>query len=59
MQGHPEFTREYSRDLMEMRREILGVETYSEGVASLAKPLKKNIIARWIIRFMKGKPATE
>ena len=59
MQGHPEFTREYSRDLMEMRQEILGVETYTEGVASLAKPLKKNIIARWIIRFMKGKPATE
>ena len=59
MQGHPEFTREYSRDLMEMRREILGVETYNEGVASLAKTLEKDIVARWIIRFIKGKPAAE
>ncbi|MBT3623841.1 MAG: GMP synthase [Gammaproteobacteria bacterium] len=59
MQGHPEFTREYSRDLMDMRREILGVETYNEGVASLAKTLEKDIVARWIIRFIKGKPAAE
>jgi len=57
MQGHPEFTREYSRDLMKMRQEILGAETYVAGVASLDKPLMRDIVARWIIRFIKGKPA--
>jgi GMP synthase-like glutamine amidotransferase len=56
MQGHPEFTREYSKDLMEMRRDILGAETFNAGVASLDKPLMRDIVSRWIIRFMKGKP---
>lgn len=57
MQGHPEFTQEYSRDLMDMRQEILGAETYNVGVASLDKPLMREMVSRWIIRFMKGKPA--
>ncbi|MGV0036621.1 MAG: glutamine amidotransferase-related protein [Candidatus Azotimanducaceae bacterium WSBS_2022_MAG_OTU7] len=57
LQGHPEFTREYSRDLMEMRQDILGPETYTAGVASLDKPLMRDIVSRWIIRFIKGKPA--
>ncbi len=57
MQGHPEFNREYSRDLMEMRRDILGPETYRAGVASLDEPLMRDIVSRWIIRFIKGKPA--
>ena len=59
MQGHPEFTQAYSRDLMEMRQEILGAETYSAGVASLDKPLMRGVVARWIIRFMKGQPAAD
>lgn len=58
MQGHPEFSREYSRDLMEMRQDILGPDTYKAGVASLDKPLMRDIVSRWIIRFIKGKPAS-
>ena len=57
MQGHPEFTQEYSRDLMDMRQETLGAGTYTAGVASLDKPLMREIVSRWIIRFMKGKPS--
>lgn len=53
MQGHPEFRPEYSRDLMEMRREILGEEVYQAGVASLDKGLDSDVIAVWILQFLK------
>jgi len=42
-----------------MRQEILGTETYNVGVASLDKPLMREVVSRWIIRFMKGKPAAD
>ena len=57
MQGHPEFDRAYSRDLMDMRREILGESIYQAGVASLSTPLYRADVARWIVRFLQGKPA--
>ena len=59
MQGHPEFTREYSRDLMEMRQGILGQDKFEAGVKSLDGPLMRDIVSRWIMRFMKGKPAQQ
>ena len=58
LQGHPEFTADYSADLMEMRREILGESTYRAGVSSLAKPVMRDDVARWIIRFLEGRPST-
>ncbi len=54
MQGHPEFQKDYSKDLMDMRADILGPETYSNGVASLQKPLMRDDVARWTVRFLKG-----
>ncbi len=57
MQGHPEFNKAYSRDLMDMREEILGEQTYQKGVASLAGALMRDDVARWIVRFLKGNPA--
>ncbi len=52
-QGHPEFTRDYSRDLMEMRREMLG-EKYDAGIASLKQDPDSDLVARWIVNFFKG-----
>ncbi len=52
IQGHPEFRPEYSADLMNMRREILGEETYQRGVASLENELSRVDVSRWIIRFI-------
>lgn len=54
MQGHPEFNRAYSRDLMDMRKEILGAQVYKAGVASLSTPLYRSEVAMWIVRFLKG-----
>jgi GMP synthase-like glutamine amidotransferase len=52
MQGHPEFKREYSSDLMSFREDILGPEKYAAGVTSLEQSLSSDDVSRWIIRFL-------
>lgn len=52
IQGHPEFCKGYSRTLMEMRQEILGEETFSRGMASLAQPTEEGMVAHWILNFI-------
>ncbi len=52
LQGHPEFERAYSRDLMTMRREILGEAVFSTGMASLEKETDENRVGRWIVEFL-------
>lgn len=52
IQGHPEFQRAYSRDLMTMRREILGESVFDAGIASLEKETDEDRVGRWIIDFL-------
>ncbi len=54
-QGHPEFSKGYSRALIELRRELLGEPGYSAGVESLAKPVHHSMVGRWIINFIASK----
>lgn len=56
-QGHPEFPKGYSRGLLNIRKEMLGERVYTEGIASLQTPTTENIVARWIIRFIRGQAA--
>jgi len=51
-QGHPEFTKAYSKELMEMREEILGEEKFSAGMNSLSRSHDSEIISSWIVRFI-------
>ena len=51
-QGHPEFSKEYSRALMDFRRELLGEEVYNAGVESLQQSSHQPMIGHWIINFM-------
>ncbi len=51
-QGHPEFVKGYSRDLMDMREEILGAETYQQGVASLQDSTDELAVAKWMLNFI-------
>ena len=53
IQGHPEFTTEYSRALMEARREIISAHRVSEGMASLAKPVHGGLTFEWIVKFIR------
>jgi len=52
LQGHPEFHRDYSKDLMNMRREMLGEATFEEGIASLARETDEDRAAHWMINFL-------
>ncbi len=51
IQGHPEFTRSYSRDLMNFRAPMLGSDTHAAGLASLAQETDEREFARWMLAF--------
>jgi GMP synthase-like glutamine amidotransferase len=51
-QGHPEFSKGYSRALMDFRREMLGEPRYTTGVESLEQPIHPAVVGRWIINFI-------
>lgn len=53
VQGHPEFAKPYSRDLMALRRELVGEARVDEGQASLNAPVHDALMARWILNFMR------
>jgi GMP synthase-like glutamine amidotransferase len=53
VQGHPEFTRAYSRDLMALRRERIGERRVQEGRASLSAPVDDALMVRWILTFLR------
>ncbi len=54
MQGHPEFTKEFSRSRMEASLEIIGADTFEKGMTSLEKSTDHLLIGRWINSFFKG-----
>ena len=51
VQGHPEFAKEYSRALMDYRRQILGDAVHARGVDSLECDLDSKAVAAWLLRF--------
>ncbi len=53
-QGHPEFIPEYSRAIMEFRRELFGEAVYHAGVASLTGEQQGDRVARWVVNFLKA-----
>ena len=53
-QGHPEFKREFSRSLLELRKDELGDTCYREGLDSLTKNTDAHKIGEWIVSFIKA-----
>ena len=53
-QGHPEFVAEYSHNLLNIRREMIGEDNYRNGMASLSQPLDRDRVAHWILNFIRG-----
>ena len=53
-QGHPEFEKDYSRDLIHMRRELLGEDTAVAGLASLEHDPDGELVAGWIVKFIEN-----
>ena len=54
LQGHPEFRKPYSLALMNLRRELLGEDTYRAGVASLEQDIHPQAVGRWMLNFCRG-----
>lgn len=52
IQGHPEFSKTYSKALMEHRKDILGLSCYEKGMQSLALEKDDMIIGQWMVRFL-------
>jgi GMP synthase-like glutamine amidotransferase len=53
-QGHPEFLPGYSREIMAFRRETIGEQAYTDGMASLAVEPQGPRVARWILNFLRA-----
>ncbi|MEM0995313.1 MAG: amidotransferase [Bacteroidota bacterium] len=54
IQGHPEFSKAYDQVLLEMRINKMGEAVVSEGLERLAKPVHRETIRNWIMRFISG-----
>lgn len=52
IQGHPEFSKSYSNDLMESRRDRIPHDVIESGQASLANDLDDALMAKWIVNFI-------
>ncbi|SEA46146.1 glutamine amidotransferase-related protein [Microbulbifer marinus] len=52
-QAHPEFTKPYSKSLMELRREVFGEELVDKGHASLQNDIHESAVAKWMVEFLR------
>ncbi len=52
IQGHPEFSKDYSEALIRHRQQLLGESVFERGICSLQIPTDETAIARWILTFM-------
>ena len=53
IQGHPEFSKEYSRAMMQHRAEKIGEEELKAGIESLNKSVDDLLITKCLLSFMK------
>ncbi|MBL7480457.1 glutamine amidotransferase-related protein [Legionella bononiensis] len=54
IQGHPEFTKDYSRDLMISREDAVDQHQFAQGIKSLELHEDDALIAQWIINFIRA-----
>lgn len=54
VQGHPEFSKAYSRILMVSREDRINKKEFERGMVSLALGVDETLMAQWIINFLKA-----
>ncbi|ACJ27253.1 Amidotransferase, putative [Shewanella piezotolerans WP3] len=52
VQGHPEFSKHYSKDLMNARRDRIPHRRVEAGIESLSQPVDDKLVTRWIVNFL-------
>jgi len=58
LQGHPEFSKPYAEALMRKREALLGPETFTAGIDSLAQDTHEHLVGTWLLRFFSESRAT-
>lgn len=58
VQGHPEFCKDYCRDLMNLREGVLPPARLRAGRASLSADADSDLMMAWIVRFLQMAPKT-
>lgn len=53
IQPHPEFTAGLSEALIRVRRERIGADTADAALGSLTQPLDSDLVARWMVAFLR------
>ena len=53
-QGHPEFTKGFSKAFIEDERHIYGDEKSDHAIASLDQPLDRQLISSWMVDFLEA-----
>ncbi|WP_311567349.1 glutamine amidotransferase-related protein [Photobacterium arenosum] len=54
IQGHPEFSKAYSRDLMLARKALLPAKVLDTGLTSLHMPVDSERVTRWMLDFLRS-----
>lgn len=54
IQGHPEFTIEYARASLPLRRHRVGNAVVDEALKTLNQPIDGAVVADWIVEFVRG-----
>ena len=54
IQGHPDFTKEYAKALMVMRKDSIGKECLEKSDETLAQKLDAGLIVSWIVRVIES-----
>ena len=52
VQGHPEFSKDYSRALIEYRKDSLDTARYEQGLQSLQLEKDDAFVSQWIVNFL-------
>ena len=53
-QGHPEFNRDYIQHLMTQRRRDIGEQAYQQAMESLQHDEDNELVAQWIVNFIRN-----
>ena len=53
IQGHPEFSKSYSLDLMQARRDVIPAARIETAIKSLALEVDDILVARWLLAFLR------
>lgn len=56
VQGHPEFSRQYSFALMDIRRDIISATVIDAASATLSQDVDDVLVMQWLIHFLKQVP---